>query len=289
LLYYLSFAVSSFVNGLRQDPVDVVLCLSTPFFGGWSAWLLAKLKGARFVYDIFDLHPEASRNAELIRESSLVYRIWHMQDCLLCRVSDRILTLSATMRDEIIKRGIAPEMVKVIPLWIDTDKLCPLDRINDWRLSQGISSKLFVALYAGTIGHISGAEILVEVARLLGAEQDILILCVGEGPTKEELQRQAKVAGIQNVKFLPFQPEEDLALMQATADVGLVTLLPDAGRTSVPSKVLGYLAAGRAVVGSVATDSPTALAIREGNCGMVVQSIVRMREVMLRMYTVDWL
>jgi glycosyltransferase involved in cell wall biosynthesis len=59
--------------------------------------------------------------------------------------------------------------------------------------------------------------------------------------------------------------------MQATADVGLVTLLPDAGRTSVPSKVLGYLAAGRAVVGSVATDSPTALAIREGNCGMVVE------------------
>jgi colanic acid biosynthesis glycosyl transferase WcaI len=58
--------------------------------------------------------------------------------------------------------------------------------------------------------------------------------------------------------------------MQATADAGLVTLLPGTGESSVPSKILGYMASGRAVVASVRGDSPTAQTIREADCGIVV-------------------
>ena len=57
--------------------------------------------------------------------------------------------------------------------------------------------------------------------------------------------------------------------MQATADVGLVTLLPETGETSVPSKVLGYMAAGRAVVASVRDDSPTAEMVRAAEGGII--------------------
>ncbi len=60
MLYYFTFAISTLLNGLRAGRADAVLCLSTPVFGSWTAWLLARLKRARFVYDIFDLHPEGA-------------------------------------------------------------------------------------------------------------------------------------------------------------------------------------------------------------------------------------
>ena len=268
LWYYFTFAISSLVNGCRAGKFDAVLCLSTPFFGTWAAWALARIKGARFVYGIFDLHPEAAANAGLLGRGT-VYKALRVSDTLLCRLSHSIVTLSGGIKGEIVARGITPERITVVPLWLDGTKVRPGLRENQWRREQGIPSEIFIALYAGTLGHVSGAEILVETARLLAPRRHIQILCVGEGPIKGHLTRTAARLGLTNLRCLPFQPARVLDEVQATADVGLVTLLPEASRTSIPSKVLGYLAAGRPVIASVAADSDTAEIVRQAGCGSV--------------------
>jgi len=78
--------------------------------------------------------------------------------------------------------------------------------------------------------------------------------------------------GLGNVTFLPFQPAEVLADVQATGDVGLVTLLPKSGESSIPSKMHGYTAAARPVIACVAADSPTAAMVRDGRFGIVCPS-----------------
>lgn len=269
--YYFTFAVSTFWIGLFSGRADAVLCLSTPIFGSWSSWLLAKCKGARFVYDIFDLHPEAAANAGLMKKG-LLYRLLRGWDSRLCRWSDAIITLSETLKRNIVERRIEPEKVTVIPFWVDPNGITPVDRDNTWRRKHGIGPDVFVALYAGTLGYVSGAEILVEAAKALKDDAHILLLVVGAGVVKDRIEQRAKEEGLTNMRFLPFQPQEELSLVQGTADVGLVTLLAEAGQTSVPSKVLGYLAAGRAVIAGVAGDSDTAKTILDGKCGLVVAS-----------------
>jgi colanic acid biosynthesis glycosyl transferase WcaI len=268
LWYYLTFAISALINGLGLGRLDAILCLSTPVFGSWAAWLLARIKGARFVYAVFDLHPESAANAGLIGRG-LSYRVLRAADTSLCRHSNSIVTLSAGLRAEILARGIGPKQVDVVPFWLDGAKVRPGPRDNPWRREQGIAPQTFVALYAGTIGHVSGAEVLTETARHLASRRDILILCVGEGPIKDRLEGATAHLGLRNLRFLPFQAASVLNEVLATADVGLVTLLPEAGKTSVPSKVLGYLAAGRPVIASVAPESDTAKMIQQGACGRV--------------------
>jgi glycosyltransferase involved in cell wall biosynthesis len=268
MAYYLSFAVGSLINGLAAGRCDAVLCLSTPVFGSWTAWLLARLKGARFLYTIFDLHPEAARNAGMLAEGRL-YHFLRTGDTALCWRSDAIVTLSEEMKRQIVDRGVDPPGVHVVPFWMDENRIRPSHRRNAWRRSQGIPDEAFVALYAGTIGFISGAGILADAAEILADREDILILIVGEGPVKESLAAERDRRGLQNILLLPFQPEEHLNDVQATGDVGLVSLLPEAGQTSVPSKVLGYMAAGRPIVASVAEDSPTGEMIRLADCGLV--------------------
>lgn len=270
LWVYFTFAVSSFLNGLVLGKQDVVVCLSTPLMGVWTAWAMARLWRGKFVNVIFDLWPEAIHNAGLVNQKNPLYRLARWVDTLNCLWSDEITTLGEGMRDQIADRGIDPQQVQIIPFWIDTDLIRPMDRDNAWRREQGIPTDKFVALFAGTIGYASGAQMLVHTAEAMADRHDILLLVVGEGVVKDELQRLAAERGCRNLKFLPFQPAERLAEMQSAADVGLVTLLPQSGSTSVPSKVLGYMAAGRAVIASATDDTDTARLIHQAQCGLTV-------------------
>jgi colanic acid biosynthesis glycosyl transferase WcaI len=134
----------------------------------------------------------------------------------------------------------------------------------------GVSPECFICLYAGTMGLISGIAMLADTARRIIDRKDIIILCVGEGVAKDSLQINVADLGLSNVIFLPFQPADQLNAMLAAADIGIVTLLPASGKSSNPSKVLGYMSAGRPVLASVADDSATAEIIRAGKCGWVV-------------------
>jgi colanic acid biosynthesis glycosyl transferase WcaI len=268
---YTSFAGTSFVNGLTLGQQDVVVSLSTPLTGVWTAWCMARLWRARFINVIFDLWPEAIRNSGLIGDT-LVYRLLRHIDTLNCKWSDAVTTLGDGLKEQIIARGVRPSSVHVIPFWIDVHKVRPLPRMNAWRLEQGIPSDVFVALFAGTIGYVSGAHILAQTAQALTKRQDILILVVGEGVVKDELQKAAQDLGLTNIRFLPFQPAERLAEMQSAADVGLVTLRPESGLSSVPSKILGYMSAGKPVIASVPDNTDTSRLLRAADCGLVVES-----------------
>jgi colanic acid biosynthesis glycosyl transferase WcaI len=125
-----------------------------------------------------------------------------------------------------------------------------------------------VVLYAGTIGLVSGAVVVAEAAARV-TNPDVVFLFVGGGEALGEVKARVSALGLQNVRFAPFQPRSRLADVQASADVGLVTLGPGLGRTSVPSKVLGYLAAGTPVLASVDGESDTARCVEQSG-GVVV-------------------
>lgn len=269
LWYYFTFAISSFLNGLACRRLDIVFCESTPIFGPLTALLLARLKGAAFVYRVHDVHPEAALHAGLLKPG-LVYRLLRALDTWVCRRATIVLPLTDGMRRVLLDRGLPAERIVVARQWFDGSKVVPGGRDNPWRREQGIPLEQFVVLYAGTIGHISNARIVVDAAELLRDRSDILFLFVGEGPVKKDCERLVRERVLGQVRFLPFQPAEALSDVQATGDVGLVTLLPGSGHTSVPSKIHGYTAAGRPVIASVRGDSSTAHTVHEGGFGRVV-------------------
>jgi colanic acid biosynthesis glycosyl transferase WcaI len=269
LWYYLTFAISTFINGLRCRQVDVVFCESTPIFGPLTALFLAWIKRAKFVYRVHDVHPEAALHAGLLRPGP-IYRILRFLDTWICRRADLVLPLTDGMRRSLLDRGLSPDSVLVARQWFDGSWVTPRDRDNAWRQAQKIPVEKFVVLYAGTIGHISGARVVIDAAERLRDRQDIMFLFVGEGPVKDDCLRLAQERELEQVRFLSFQPAEVLADVQATGDVGLVTLLPESGDTSVPSKIHGYTAAGRPVIASVRDDSATARTVRDGQFGHVV-------------------
>lgn len=271
LLIMLSQCLGSFL-GLRyiRRPDIVISFDGYPLLGPLTAALIARIFGAKLISVIYDIYPDIAIEMGKLSNPGLVALSYKLEK-LIYHYSDRIIVLSdGFQRNLSTKKKVGPEKIEVIPVWLDAQEITPMGRENLWRQEQNILPEKFVVLYAGTIGLISGAVSIVQAAQFLESYKDILILLVGDGYGKDEVLVKARSLGLQNIKFLPFQPRQRLKEIQATADVSLVTLAPGRGRTSVPSKVLPYMAAARPVIASVDEDCDTANLIRQARCGLVV-------------------
>ena len=69
---------------------------------------------------------------------------------------------------------------------------------------------------------------------------------------------------------MPLQPHDDLPDVLATADVLIAILHGAAGVFSVPSKVLTYMCAGRALLLAVPRENLAARVVMENNAGLVI-------------------
>jgi len=262
---------AAFLLGAAHSPrPDVVVSYGPPLGGPLTSAVIARQARAKLVSVVYDIYPDIAVELGYLRQPQLI-RAAALAEDLMYRLSDRIVVLSEGFRRTLVQdKGVPPEKVAVIPVWLDARDIEPRDRDNPWRREMGIGPEKFVVLYAGTIGLVAGAEVILAAARRLAAYPDILLLMVGAGQAKDDLEVKARQAGLDNIRFLPFQPRERLSDMQSAADVSLVTLAPGRGKTSVPSKVLGYMAAARPVIAAVDLDCDTADLIRKAGCGVVV-------------------
>src|SRR4029077_3462288 len=127
-------------------------------------------------------------------------------------------------------------------------------RVNAWATAHGLADKR-VLLYAGTMGLKHDPELLCHLARHFRAVADIRIVVVSEGIGADHIVRVKAAEALDNLVVLPFQPYDALSDLVATGDVLVVVLETDAGIYSVPSKLLTYLCAGRAILGAMPLDN----------------------------------
>src|SRR5512135_3345374 len=69
---FISFMVSSFFAGLKVKQVDLVWGTSPPIFQGVTAWLLARLKGVPFLFEVRDLWPTFAIAVGVLRNPLLI-------------------------------------------------------------------------------------------------------------------------------------------------------------------------------------------------------------------------
>jgi len=272
VLENITFGISSAGAAWRLGKPDVLIVETWPLFAVQFAALLARWWDIPFVYYVQDVYPEAAEQAGYIREEGWVARILRRWDRHLCRQSARVIAISSRMSSSLSNsRGISPERIALIPNWQDEEEFKDEVVTRKWRREQGIPYDAFVAMFAGTMGHVSGVGFLVEVADLLRNDKNILIVCVGEGIHKAPMQERAHALKLENIRFLPFQPRPRVVEMQRSADLMLLTMQPAVGDTSVPSKLISYLAAGRPVVCAADAATTVASIVQQSKSGVVVR------------------
>ena len=100
---------------------------------------------------------------------------------------------------------------------------------------------------------------------------------ISEGKGRDWLEEWKRATGADNLVLLDYQPYEDLPDVLASADLLIALLEPDASRFSVPSKVLTYLCAERAILGVIPRDNAMADLLVRNGAGVVIDPSARDR------------
>ncbi|MGO9566190.1 MAG: glycosyltransferase family 4 protein [Desulfomonilaceae bacterium] len=275
MLCWLSFGVTAGLRVLVQKRSDVLVVESYPLVGTLPILIAALIRRVPVINCIQDIYPESAQAAGIIPRNSAISNFAQKLDAAICRLVEINLVISEGFERVLLEsRGIPRQQIEVIFNWIDGSHIVPLPRINSWREEKRIPSDKFVAMFAGTIGLVSGADLLIDVAEKLRDRRmnDILILVIGEGVLKEQMIEQARKHNLENLVFFPFQPAERLSEMQSSADVMLLPMKESHAFSSVPSKLITYMAVGRPVLCSANEASPVSQMILRADCGRVVSA-----------------
>jgi colanic acid biosynthesis glycosyl transferase WcaI len=270
LASYLSFCLgATLALLLRGRRYDVVLCTNGSFFTGLAAAIGGFVYRTPFVYNVQDLYPEAPVAAGQLTSRRAVAILERLERWMY-RAAAQVSVIAPSFRDNLLRKGVPAAKVSVIPNFVDADFIRPLPRDNAWSREQGLSGR-FVVSYAGSIGYVFDFDTLLEAAALLRGEPALVFLIVGEGAARPAAEAKARALGLTNVRFLPFQPRDQLPWLRAASDVQLALYRPGAGRYSLPSKVYEIMASGRALVASADADTDLRRLVEQTEAGLCLE------------------
>jgi glycosyltransferase involved in cell wall biosynthesis len=259
--------LSAFFKGWTQPKVDIVWGTSPPLPQVFTAWLLARLKGAKFLFEVRDLWPAFAIQLGVLRNPFLVWLALLLEG-FLYRRADRLVVNSPGFIRHLESRGAQREKIVLIRNGVDPTMFDPASDGAAFRARHGLSNR-FVALYAGAHGLSNDLTVLLDAAGLLRGDPRIRFLLVGDGKEKSRLIAYAAERKLENVLFLQPVPKQEMAEVLAASDCGIAILKPiPLYGTTYPNKVFDYMAAGRPVV--LAIDGVIRKVVEEGGAGIAV-------------------
>ena len=270
VIHLASFAAAALPLALRaalrrrdQRP-ELVVAVAPALLGVATAWLAARLAGARLWIHVQDFEVEAALATGLMRPGSRAAALARWTENRLLRLGDHVSTISPQMRAKLIAKGIAPERVFELRNWADARFAPDPAGAAGLREEWGLGTR-HVALYSGNIARKQGIEVLVEAARRLIHRPDITVIICGEGPNRAELAERA--AGLANIQLRDLQPAARMGALLTLADVHLLPQIAGAADLVLPSKLTNMLASGRPVIAT--TEPGTGLYAEVDGCGLI--------------------
>jgi colanic acid biosynthesis glycosyl transferase WcaI len=265
---YVTYLSNALLYGLRGPRPDLVLCMTAPPIVADIALLIARRYRAPLVVISQDVFPEIAVQLKRL-ENPIVMRLLRALVSLYLRRADRIVAIGDTMRKRLEEKGAPSERLRVIPNWVDTERLAPRERANWWAQKRRVEDK-FVVMHSGNVGHAQDLDSLVRAATFLRDLDDLAIYIIGTGARHAELTALAELLEVDQVTFLYYQSRDALADSLSAADIHVVGLAHGLAGYVVPSRLYGILAVARPVIVAADAESETAQVVERVGCGIVV-------------------
>jgi glycosyltransferase involved in cell wall biosynthesis len=210
-----------------------------------TAAMLCALRGGPVVFETYRMlgkeHPLLTRAyAKLAAQPSML----------------GIVTHSNLARASIEAVGFPGHKLVTIHNGFDPEDMLPQLTREQARAELGLPDAQVIALYTGHVRARKGIAALLDMAALT---PDVSYLIAG-GHVEDVADLESEIARrrLAHVRCLGWRPAADLRPLLYAADVLLIPPsarpLEEHGRTVLPMKVFGYLAAGRAILGPATPD-----------------------------------
>jgi glycosyltransferase involved in cell wall biosynthesis len=245
------FGLVTFLHLLRvpKNARTVFIGSSPHLFAALGAWAAAVIRRVPFVFEVRDMWPESYSEVSGRDHGPEVSGLRLVAD-LLYRRADAIIVLAESNIDRICERGVPRDRIIFVPNGVDLDAFVTTEHGVDLSAPDA-----FTFVYAGAHGPANDLITVVNAAAELQARgrEDIRVVLLGDGATKEELKTLSSQLSLANIRFEDPVPKMAVANTLRTADAGLMVLAPVQLFTDgvSPNKLFDYMGAGLPVLTNV--------------------------------------
>ncbi len=248
---YFSFALSALFLGTRKvGRPDIIIGTSPQFFVVIAAYLISKMKGVPFVFELRDFWPESIVQLGLLK-NKLIIKLLEAIELYLYHKAAHIVGVVDSFKSVLIQRGVDPSKISIIKNGVDLQLF--QNRFDQTTLKQESNlSDRFLVSYIGTHGLAHALDKVLEAANLLKQDTDIHFLFIGDGAKKEELIAKKIELDLHNVTFFDKASKNDVVRYYALSDALIVSLRKiDLFQNALPSKLFEIMAMEKPILLSV--------------------------------------
>lgn len=255
---------------IKEKCPDMVISANTPTEPQLRIARVCSQSGIPFIPWVQDIYSVAvaklAKKRLPIIGNAIGWWYRHLEKSIL-RNSSAVVVITDDFVPMLRQFGVPKEKITVIPNWAPLDELPRRPRRNLWSAAHGLDDK-FVFLYSGTLAMKHNPDILRQLAVQFRNNSEVRIIVISEGPGADHLRERKVSENLVNLDVLPFQNFKEMPDVLGSADVLVAILESDAGVFSVPSKVLSYHCAGRAMLGGMPLQNLAARIILANQTGL---------------------
>ncbi|MDA8769875.1 glycosyltransferase family 4 protein [Schleiferiaceae bacterium] len=273
--YSFGKASAAFISA-NHGEIKVVYVNTWPLLAQVLTVWSAKKYNLPVILHVQDIYPE-SLVSKLGLIGHFVSFLLRPLDSWLLRNSSKVVAISDKMKYYLSStRKLELSSLEVISNWQDETEFLKFD------MAKGSTEALrsFTFMYLGNIGPVAGCDLLIDAFASLKADNCKLVIA-GSGSMKNDLIEKTMKRKVENIEFLSV-PDGNVPQIQAMADVLLLPIKKGAASSSIPSKLPAYMFSAKPIIASVDYDSDTAEAIKNANCGWIVEpeNAIKLKDIM---------
>jgi glycosyltransferase involved in cell wall biosynthesis len=249
---YFSFVFSSTVAGLfkAKEKYDVIVVTSPPLFVGITAYILSKIKGVPFVFEIRDLWPESAIDTGVVTNKFIIKMAYRFENFIYKKAKLINVLTPAFKQTLITKKGVPAEKIIFIPNAADfslSEELLNTFNVSEFRHQHDFDGKL-VFTYVGAHGVANHLIQVIEAAEIF-RDVPVLFVLIGEGMQKQMLKSETEKRKLSNVRFIDAVPKKEVFKYILASDVGMSVLKKvDAFKTVYSNKTFDYMSCKKPIL-----------------------------------------
>jgi len=268
LFSFVYWHLFSFLFGLTFKNLSFVLSPSPPLSIGFISLLIAKIKGAKSVYNVQEIYPDLLINQGNLK-SPIIINLLKSFEKFIYNHSAAVTTIDEVFYNTLLSRFSVISKLKIIPNFVDTDLYKPIDsNLILPPTFDKINNKIKL-LYAGNIGFFQDWEPILYAAKELSNE-DIEFWIIGEGVQKQYLENSVKEQGLNNIKIYPYQNRSYMPAINNFVDIHFIVINNEMEQEGFPSKVYTIMACAKPIIVVTGESTPLYNFLKDKNCSELI-------------------
>lgn len=261
-----------------------------------------------------DIFPQNAVDLNMIKEGSLIHRLFRKKECRLYEISDRIGCMSPANCEYVAKHNpeVDNKKLELCPNAVDPVEIEPLSESEkeEILMKLGIPTDKTLFIYGGNLGKPQGIDFLIEVVKANEQYGAGFIIIVGSGTEYGKIRNWFDINKPSNAKLISYLEKDKYDILIRACDVGLIFLDKRFTIPNFPSRLLSYLENSMPVLlatdlntdmGRIAERENFGLACETGDISTFISNMITMSrdnsgrkemgrkgyEFMMNNYTVD--